>query len=105
MSKRAKEKAELIANGIMISVQGRMGRVVYNTAEKSFNHHDLMSAAQRGYEQAEKDLALTWEDIKKIDSLSMEVTTLFVSIGRNKDILERPYYEEVARRFNEQRKK
>ena len=56
MSKRVKEKAELIANGIMISVQGRMGRVVYNTAEKSFNHHDLMSAAQRGYEQAEKDI-------------------------------------------------
>lgn len=58
-----------------------------------------------GYKQAEKDLALTWEDIKKIDSLSMEVTTLFVSVGRNKDILERPFYEEVARRFNEQRKK
>lgn len=55
MSKRAKEKAELIANGIMISVQGKTGRVVYNTREKSFTHYDLMCAAQKGYEQAEKD--------------------------------------------------
>ena len=56
MSKRAKEKAELIANGIMISVQGKTGRVVYNTKEKSFTHYELMCAAQKGYEQAEKDI-------------------------------------------------
>ena len=62
MSKRAEEKAELIANGIMISVQGRTGRVVYNTKEKSFDHYDLKSAARRGYEQAEKDL---WDRIEK----------------------------------------
>lgn len=55
MSKRAKEKAELIANGIMISVQGKTGRVVYNTKEKSFTHYELMCAAQKGYEQGEKD--------------------------------------------------
>lgn len=55
MSKRAKEKAERIANGIMISVQGKTGRVVYNTKEKSFTHYELMCAAQKGYEQAEKD--------------------------------------------------
>lgn len=52
-----------------------------------------------------KDLALTWEDVKKIEDLCMEVTTLFASVGRNKVILEPPFYEEVARRFNEQRKK
>lgn len=56
MSKRAKEKAELIANGMMISVQGKTGRVVYNTKEKSFTHYELMCAAQKGYEQAEKDI-------------------------------------------------
>lgn len=63
MSKRAKEKAELIANGIMISVQGKTGRVVYNTKEKSFTHYELMCAAQKGYEQAEKDTierAVAW---------------------------------------------
>lgn len=56
MSKRAKEKAELIANGMMISVQGKTGRVVYNTKEKSFTHYELMCAAQKGYSQAEKDI-------------------------------------------------
>lgn len=55
MNKRAKEKAELIANGIMISVQGKTGRVVYNTKEKSFTHYELTCAAQKGYEQAEKE--------------------------------------------------
>ena len=55
MNKRAKNAAELIANGIMISVQGKTGRVVYNTKEKSFTHYDLMCAAQKGYKQAEKD--------------------------------------------------
>lgn len=62
MSKRAKEKAELIANGIMISVQGKTGRVVYNTKEKSFTHYELMCAAQKGYEQAEKEtIERAWE--------------------------------------------
>lgn len=52
-----------------------------------------------------KDNALTWEDVKKIEDLCMEVTTLFASVGRNKVILEPSFYEEVARRFNEQRQK
>ena len=67
----------------------------YNTLYKV---QDLMK-------QAEKDLVLTWEDVKKIEDLCMEVATLFASVGRNKVILEQPFYEEIARRFNEQRKK
>lgn len=65
----------------------------------------LRAACAVGYMQAQKDLALTWEDVKKIEDLCMEVTTLFASVGRNKVILEPPFYEEVLRRFNEQRKK
>ena len=53
-----------------------------------------------GYKEAEEDLALTWEDVKKIEDLCMEVATLFASVGRNKVILEPPFYEEVLRRFN-----
>lgn len=56
MNKRAKNAAELIANGIMISVQGKTGRVVYNTKEKSFTHYELMCAAQKGYKQAQSDI-------------------------------------------------
>lgn len=55
--------------------------------------------------EVKQDLALTWEDVKKIEDLCMEVTTLFASVGRNKVILEPSFYEEVARRFNEQRQK
>lgn len=57
---------------------------------------------EAGYEQAEKDLALTWEDVKRIEDLCMQVTTLFAMVGRNKNILEQLFYEEVAKRFNEQ---
>ena len=68
----------------------------------SFNVNPAFVA---GYKEAEEDLALTWEDVKKIEDLCMEVATLFASVGRNKVILEPPFYEEVLRRFNEQRKK
>lgn len=66
----------------------------------SFNVNPAFIA---GYKEAEEDLALTWEDVKKIEDLCMEVATLFASVGRNKVILEPPFYEEVARRFNSQR--
>lgn len=74
MSKRAKEKAERIANGIMISVQGKTGRVVYNTKEKSFTHYELMCAAQKGYEQAEKDLG--WHPSTEHPPVDEEVIVL-----------------------------
>ena len=52
------------------------------------------------------DLAeLTWEDMKKIGDLWMEVATIFAMFGMNKTILEQPFYEAVANSFNEQRKK
>ena len=48
-----------------------------------------------GYHQAEKDLALTWQDIKVIEKL----------LGFD-NIIESPkeYYQEVLNRFNEERK-
>lgn len=106
MSKRAKEKAERIANGIMISVQGKTGRVVYNTKEKSFTHYELMCAAQKGYEQAEKDLALTWEDMKQIAMISVELSRKrFENFYVHQTISDEEHFSEVLKRFNEQRKK
>ena len=101
MSKRAKEKAELIANGIMISVQGKTGRVVYNTKEKSFTHYELMCAAQKGYEQAEKDLALTPGDMSIIDEICTEMRQHTDWPLKGQDA----FYEEVLRMFNSQREK
>jgi hypothetical protein len=45
-----------------------------------------------GYHQAEKDLALTWEDIKKIEALCFRV-------DRECDLEEKEYYQEVLKRF------
>ena len=51
-----------------------------------------------GYEQAEKELALTWEDMRKIHEICEDVWEPNVED-------EKPIYEEVLRRFNEQRRK
>lgn len=47
-----------------------------------------------GYEQAEKDLALTWQDIKNIDDWLSVIQTSDNLVGKE-------LYEEVLRKFNE----
>lgn len=54
-----------------------------------------------GYEQAEKDLELTWEDIAHINQLHFEV----LSEVNSEEILPHKIHQEVLRRFNEQRNK
>ena len=54
----------------------------------------------KGYEQAEQDLALTWEDVRKLCSLSFVVE---VDLGR--EISDKQHYEEVLRRFIESKNK
>lgn len=59
------------------------------------NMDDVMFARyhfRQGYEQAEKDLALTWEDMQRIVEIYY---TLHDSYKGNSNI-----YEEVLRRFN-----
>lgn len=52
---------------------------------------------QQGYEQAEKDLALTWEDMQKIHEIicgiDAELSALPYGLGYQE------YWEEVLRRF------
>ena len=59
------------------------------------------NAFLQGYEQAEKDLTLTLELVVKLDCLIMNMD----EEGYNDGYKTRPFYEEVLRRFNEQRKK
>lgn len=67
------------------------------------------AAYTSGYEQAEKDLALTWEDMKKLDNLMNEVEAENTNaLIRGKNIpfdSDELFYGEVLERFNEQRKK
>lgn len=59
---------------------------------------------QEGYEQAEKDLALTWEDMSKIDAIILNLYNEF-SVDYSIEINRQKFYEEVLKRFNEQRQK
>lgn len=57
---------------------------------------------RKGYEQAEKDLALNWEDMKRIVEIADELTER-MDAGIIDPYLasEQAYYKEVLRRFNE----
>lgn len=64
------------------------------------NDDDVRKVYARGYRRAKKDLALTWEDVKKICSLSFVVE---VALGRK--VSDETHYAEVLRRFNEYKQK
>ena len=57
---------------------------------------------KRGYKQAEKDLALTWEDMRKIIRIDEEM--MDDPEAHPEWMEEQPFYEEMLRRFMEARK-
>ena len=61
-------------------------------------------AYQYGYEQAEKDLAMTWEDVKQIVEIADKLcpyTSKNIAEFQQEFQTEEAYYKEVLRRFNE----
>lgn len=52
----------------------------------------------------EKDFALTWDDMVAIDSIILDVNNEF-AVDHSKEISRQKFYEEVLKRFNEQKKK
>ena len=58
---------------------------------------------QQGYEQAEKDLELTWEDINDIKLLTDQVECDYEEI--DKKLYTKDFYEEVLKRFKEIKQK
>jgi len=66
--------------------------------QDKYYHHRLSFII--GFETAKKDLALSWEDVRKLCSLSFVVE---VDLGR--EISDKQHYEEVLRRFNESKNK
>ena len=77
----------------------------YNYAKENgtlgYDYNQIYDAAKNGYEQAEKDLALTLAQVVKLDNIIMNM----VGEGYNDGYKTRPFYEEVLRRFNEQYRK
>lgn len=69
--------------------------------ETTDDNEEAREYYQEGYEQAEKVLALTWEDIQTIDNI-------VVDMARNTDWPLRGqevFYTEVLRRFHESKEK
>lgn len=57
-------------------------------------------AYKQGYHQAEKDLALTIEDVENIDNLLWELSSEWSDKNDNAG-----YFQEVLNRFNKQKEK
>ena len=82
-------------------------------SESVDTRQSVRTVFQKGYEQAEKDLALTWEDAYKIVSLAEEVKNDFCDNPNMFSTLKpitvnefkKAFNEEVLRRFNEWRNK
>ena len=73
----------------------------HNRAE--FTANDVREAAIEGYGQAEKDLELTWEDIRELHIL-FETVDVEIELGQSnmkKETL--GYYQEILKRFIERR--
>ena len=71
-------------------------------AESNFDYKEpfkafFLDVYQQGYSQAEKDLALTWEDVQLLDLYAMECQ-VEESKGR-KFNSSQEFFEEVLRRF------
>lgn len=71
----------------------------YTTSQRLIVN-DLRDGFIQGYEQAEKDLALTWEDMKEIQRL---LDVVWSEQDITAPIEEDTIYKEALKRFNEAR--
>ena len=68
-----------------------------------FDGNDIKNAYKDGHQQAEKDLALTWEDIRELYIFFAEVD-VEIEFGKiDIDPGTIGYYKEVLNRFNKQK--
>lgn len=98
MSKRAEQKA-LEAYPPIHSDGKRHAKRVQSLSVDT--RQSVRTVFQKGYEQAEKDLALTWEDIEKITDIHRNV--LYDNPKRIMGAKEN--YGDTLRKFNEWREK
>lgn len=58
----------------------------------------------KGYEQAEKDLALTWEDVQRLHIITMQYKSELDKNVESFPSSSREMFEEIIRRFKEEKK-
>ena len=103
---RAEERAEYIANGIMMGVQAnRYGTVVYNTGRNDFNHGHLKRSALEGYRAAEKDFKLTWKDVRDLLIIAHDYENELLKETPWDGAHDKYTYTEILKRFNERKNK
>jgi len=71
--------------------------------ENKLDPYSMGHAYADGYHQAEKDLELTWEDIKKIVDLYDDVYCDFSIDGKGGKTNTEEHYQEVLKRFKAQK--
>ena len=59
--------------------------------------NEIEEAYYEGYYQAEKDLELTWEDVERIDDISIKLDCT----EESKEMSNKEFYQEVLKRFKD----
>ncbi len=72
----------------------------YPQSKKGVLYDLVRNSIIQGYQQAEEDLKLTWEDIVLIETISKEFIKNNTTPMTNRD-----YYQEVLKQFNEKKGK
>lgn len=96
MSKRAEKAVKRIHNRALLEAEKYATSHGRSIVEEVAFGRGFKAGFIKGYDQAEKDLALTWEDIQTIDNI-------VVDMARNTDWPLRGqevFYTEVLNRFN-----
>ena len=81
---------------------GKITRNIFDSRYLTDINAEPRQAFIDGYEQAEKDLALTWEDIKTIEQII--AFSDWYDFEINGKLWSQEFYEEVLKRFKEARK-
>ena len=94
----------MIKNQIKMSRAEEKAQAVYpawrNGIGDEFNSNSAYYGFIEGYQQAEKDLELTWEDIKEIC-----VQSVLVEVDLGGLVSDERHYTEVLKRFKERKEK
>lgn len=90
----------------MIKAEDRARDLGYGTDplnRAEYTANEVRDAFIEGYEQAEKDLALTWQDMNELYIIfaQVDVEIEFGEIDVKADTV--GYYQEALKRFNERR--
>ena len=91
-------KAEEIHYKAVIAADNQEPPKDYCISAHADHFNSFVEGYVEGYHQAEKDLTLTWEDIREICTQSVLVE---FELGRN--ITDERHYTEVLNRFNKQK--